>query len=83
MTTFVEEYRTAFGFMLKLIFESILHKTRNRENACPPSLRSGGQRYIRFVRIVLLSGENYDIFAKVKQVKTPGSIRVSTIFENK
>ena len=48
MTTFVEEYRTAFGLMLKLIFESILYRTRGFNNACPPSLRSGGQKYNTF-----------------------------------
>ncbi len=42
--------------------------------ARPHSVRAG-RNIIRFVRIVLLSGENYKIFAKVKQAKIIGNIR--------
>ena len=42
--------------------------------ARPHFVRAGGRR-IRFARIKILSGENYKIFAKVKQAKIIGSIR--------
>lgn len=45
--------------------------------ARPHFVRAGGRR-IRFARIKILSDENYKIFAKVKQVKIIGNIRVFT-----
>ena len=42
--------------------------------ARPHFVRAGGRR-IRFARIKILSGENYKIFAKVKQAKIIGNIR--------
>ena len=42
--------------------------------ARPHFVRAGG-RIIRFARIKILSGENYEIFAKVKQAKIIGNIR--------
>lgn len=42
--------------------------------ARPHFVRAGGRR-IRFARIKLLSGENYEIFAKVKQAKIIGNIK--------
>lgn len=51
--------------VLKLISKSILYKTR------------GGVRHIiRFARIMILSGEIFKIFAKVKQAKNIENIRV-------
>lgn len=47
--------------------------------ARPHFVRAGGRR-IRFVQIVLLSGEIFKIFAKVKQAKITGNIRNFAIF---
>ena len=49
--------------------------------ARPHFVRAGGRR-IRFARIKILSGENYKIFAKVKQAKSIENIKVFTSQSN-
>ena len=47
-----------------------------------PHFVRAGERRIRFARIKILSGENYKIFAKVKQAKIIGNIKVFTSKSN-